>query len=166
MTPTEPHDTFHRRQGEILGISLNVEICLEEFISFYFLRMQAEKICVFNDLILFKMTFDRKISLFEDICKHEKIYDAAIRDTIKTMNSVKDIRNKVAHFASSYLQPSDDPKSAKILLQSRKSRLNVVKENLDVTEKLVQDIGKRYFSIIKEVAEVHNRLIELEKKND
>lgn len=166
MTPTEPHDTFHRRQGEILGISLNVEICLEDFISFYFFRMQTKKIRVFNNLILYKITFDRKISLFEEICKHEKIYDKIIRDTIKTMNYVRETRNKVAHFASSYLQQSDDPKSAKILLRNRKSRLDVEKNGLDITEELVQDIGKDYFSIMKEVIEAQNRLIEKEKKNN
>ncbi len=166
MSPTEPHATFHRRCGEILGISLSTEVCIENFITEYFFRQEIKKTYEFEDLILRPMNFNLKVALFKEICKNNKITDSTIKNTIRDLNFVRNTRNKIAHYLSTYEQLSDDPRNGRIILLRKKSSKVRGKDTLDVTDELVKEISVRYFSIMKGVVETHNRLIELEKKND
>jgi len=163
MTSTEPHATFHRQCGEILGISLSTEKCIENFILHYFFEKMTMKMHVFKDKILYQMNFERKIDLFKGICKYNKISDDAIEKVVQDINFVKDVRNKIAHYESIYEGPSKYFGDAKIILWRKKSTVVRGKDSLEVTEKLLQEIVERYFSVMKGIAEVHNRLIMLEK---
>ena len=162
MNPLEPHDTFHRRSGEILRIAVNVESELELFLSNYFLGVSSSKDNIFRDEILLNMGFERKITLFKKICKYEKFNQKKLASIIDDCNFVKDIRNKIAHFGSTYEGSPEDPKNAKLILWSRKSLVHR-KDSLDITEELSQEIGKRYFAVIKGVGEVYNFLIDKQK---
>ena len=75
---------------------------------------------------------------------------------------MSEIRNKIAHFLSTYVQ-SENQKDDKILLLKKKRTKPDGKDTLEVTDELVQEISKRYFSIMKGVIEAQNRLVELER---
>ena len=162
MNPLEPHDTFHRRSGEILRIAVNVESELEYFLTTYFCGISSYKNNLFEDEILLNMGFERKIALFKKICKHEKFNQKRLKSIVNDFNFVKEIRNKIAHFGSRYEDPVDNPDKAKIILWSRKS-VKYRKDSLDITDELSQEINKRYFSARKGIFEVQNYLIERQK---
>ena len=165
MSPLEPHDTFHRRSGEILRIAVNVEAELELFLSTYFCGLSSYKNNIFEDEILLNMGFERKISLFKKICKYEKFDQKRLAGIIDDFNFVKEIRNKIAHFGSTYEGSPEDPDKAKLILWSRKS-VKYRKDSLDITNELTQEVSKRYFSARKGMDEVHNYLLDRQKSGE
>ncbi len=160
MNPLEPHDTFNIYSGEVLRLAVNIESYLEQFISDYFIRPQNDRSRTFEDLILIKMNFDRKIHLFKEICKLEEINDDILKNVLKDINFIKGIRNKVAHFETTYEQLSDDPNDAKIILWNKKSYRERNKDSLDLTDKLMREIKERQFSALQGIVEIKKELHE------
>ena len=96
----EEHDKFSKNVGLVLSSALHVETTLEFFISNYFIKPQIDKTHFFNDSVLLKMNFEKKIELFKDICKREEFDKKEVKSIIKSIRHVQEIRNKVAHWQS------------------------------------------------------------------
>ena len=128
-------EKFKRNIGDILRMGIDVETELEFFISNYFIKPQNAKTFFFGDVIVSELNFERKKYIFRKICEREKFDEKEIKKTIKSIEYVQQIRNKVAHWDSERL--SEDT----IQLRKRKSH-TTVKDTLKVDEDLVKKIDK------------------------
>jgi len=151
-------EEFHRKSGEILRMALHVETTLDFFISNYFCYPQTYRTFLLNDSILIKMGFERKIKIFEEICKKEEIGPEEYRETIRAMNYVKDKRNKVAHYEAFVSNPEEG-----IKLQPRKSEI-FGREVLKLTDELIKKIDEERLSAIQGVTKIHLKLNEKLRK--
>ena len=160
----ETHHMFNRRSGEILRLAVNVEGFLEHFISTYFCD-HTHKTNLFQDEIIQKLNFDRKIKIFKKICKHIKYDQMKLQDIIKDIKFVQKNRNKVAHFESSYKEDPDNPENAEVRLWSKKS-LRYRKDSLVLTKELMEEINRCYLSIYKGTLDVQNYLLQLKNQSE
>jgi len=128
-------EKFKRNIGDILRMGIDVETELEFFISNYFIKPQNAKTFFFGDVIVSELNFERKKYIFRKICEREKFDEKEIKKTIKSIEYVQQIRNKVAHWDSERL--SEDT----IQLRKRKPH-TTVKDTLKIDEDLVKKIDK------------------------
>jgi len=70
------------------------------------------------------MNFSIKIISLEIFAKDNKIINSLIKKHNRIYELYKDIRNKIAHFLSTYVQLSEDPKDAKIMLFRKRENKN------------------------------------------
>ena len=132
---TKENEKFKRNVGDILRMGIDVETELEFFISNYFIKPQNAKTFFFGDVIVSELNFERKKYIFRKICEREKFDEKEIKKTIKSIEYVQQIRNKVAHWDSERL--SEDT----IQLRKRKPH-TTVKDTLKIDEDLVKKIDK------------------------
>ena len=132
---TKETEKFKRNIGDILRMGIDVETELEFFISNYFIKPQNAKTFFFGDVIVSELNFERKKYIFRKICEREKFDEKEIKKTIKSIEYVQQIRNKVAHWDSERL--SEDT----IQLRKRKPH-TTVKDTLKIDEDLVKKIDK------------------------
>jgi hypothetical protein len=146
---------FYKNCGEILRMALTVESSLDFFISNYFVSPQSRKTFFFEDLFLIgppAVGFERKIQIFEKICKEEGIKKERIDKIIKSTNFIKNIRNAVSHdeaFMSDVMEG--------IKLQKRKSEKHK-KDELKITDELVKEINEERLSSIQEIYKINGEL--------
>lgn len=139
---------FSRISGEILSMALGVESHLEFFISNYFIRPQNDKTFFFNDTFMIKSTFERKVQTFKDICKREKFDEAKINETLKSINFVKEARNKVAHWQGEKM--FDKP------LRLRKRTSRTKKEDiLELNEDFLKEVDSERLKALQGIDELY-----------
>jgi len=149
----EENQIFHRKCGEILRMSLNIESKLDFFISNYFCSPQSYKTFLFEDLILVEhMGFGRKIEIFKKICKKEDIDKERIDKIVEAVKFVNNIRNRVAHDEAFV---SDRKEGIK--LQKRKSA-TYKRDEIKITNDLVMEVGKKRSFSIQEIARLYVEL--------
>ena len=155
MSVQKETEKFHMRCGEVLRMALHVESSLEFFISNYFCYPQSYKTFMFHDLMLVKNNFDRKIQIFREICKREHI--SGYEEIIKSVDFIKNIRNKVAHYEAVV----DDPKEGIVSLWSKKS-IRYKKDTIELTDALLKEIDEKRLSAIQGITKIH---VDLSKTN-
>ncbi|MHA1591394.1 MAG: hypothetical protein ACTSUP_02855 [Candidatus Heimdallarchaeaceae archaeon] len=88
---------FKRRIAGILFAALHIETHLEMAITAYVFK-GGGRMDFFNDHFLLRTSFDRKVQLFEIICKTELLFDQNVKNTIRSIKFVQELRNKAAHW--------------------------------------------------------------------
>lgn len=157
----ENNQIFHKNCGEILRIGLNIESNLEHFISNYFCSPQNYKTFLFNDLILVEMIgFGRKINIFKEICKKERIDKNQINKTVEAIKFINQIRNRIAHDEAFVYSQEEG-----IKLQKRKS-IQFKKDELKITNDLVEEINEKRLFCIQEINKIHIELSDPSRKYD
>ena len=144
---------FHRKCGELLSMALHVKSSLDFFISNYFCSPQSYKTFLLSDSILIKMAFERKIKIFEEICKKEEIKHEKFRGVIKSIDFVKQIRNKVAHHEAFVHGPEEG-----IKLRPRKYSATDKKHELKLTDELIGKVDKNRLSAIQGITKIRSEL--------
>lgn len=129
------------------------------FISKYFCYPQSDKEFLLSDSILIKMAFERKIKIFEEICEKEEIKHEKFRGVIKSIDFVKQIRNKVAHHEAFVHGPEEG-----IKLRPRKSVM-YKKDELKLTDELIKEVDEKRLSAIRGMTKIHSELIERFREN-
>jgi len=107
-------------------------------ISNYFVKPQNQKTFFFEDKILLKMNFQKKIELFKEICKREKFDKNKVSEIIKSIKFVQKIRNNVAHWQSESV-------GDKFQLRNRKSyttKKDLLTLDGELINKLVEESSK------------------------
>jgi hypothetical protein len=153
------NQNFHRNCGEILRMGLSVETAIEFFISNYFCSPQSYKTFLFEDLILIKLNFERKINIFKYICKEEGIDQERLNKIIDAVRHVQKIRNRVAH-DEAYVHNQEEG----IVIQKRK-RVQYKKDELTITDELVNEVNVKRLFAIQEISKIHMELSESSRKN-
>ena len=158
-TEIERH-VFHRNCGEILRMGVSIESQLDFFISNYFCSPQSYKTFLLIDLILLNLNFERKKNIFKLICKEENIQQKHISNILDAIEFVQTIRNRIAH-DETFL----DYQSEELKLQKRKSVIKK-KEELEISEELVQKVNDKTFFSIKEIRKIHMELSDSNRKKN
>jgi hypothetical protein len=149
-------EKFHLKCGEILRLGLSIEGSLEFVIAKY-LTSNINKECIIRDEILINVGFERKISLFKKICEAEDIDGRKLKEAVKVITFVKDLRNKVAHDGA-HMNAS----SSHIQLQTRRSILT--KEALtDLNDSTVEEVREKEQLAIRGIFEIYAILMDKDK---
>jgi len=139
---------FSKVSGEILSMALGVESHLEFFISNYFIKPQTDKTFFFNDTFMIKSTFERKVQTFKEICKREKFDENKVNETLKSINFVKEARNKVAHWQGEKM--FDKP------LRLRKRTSRTTKDDiLELNEDFLKEVDSERLKALKGIDEFY-----------
>lgn len=128
--------------GKIVSMALHIEDTLEFFISNYFIKPQNQKTFFFDNLILKKMNFEKKIEIFKEICKREKFDKTKFNEVLSYISVVQKMRNNFAH-----QQVIIDPSKKEILIGNRKKSL-LVQLDSEKTLKKVEENKKKALDII------------------
>ena len=146
-------EKFQFYSGQILRLAILIETNLDFFISSYFCHPQYYKTIFFNDEIVLKLSFDRKIQFFELICKEEDIEKETYQPIVDAMKFVQTMRNKVAHEDSVI----NDFKEG-MVLQRRGSPKNI-KEKTKLTPELVRKVEENVQISCSEIMKVFAHLV-------
>ena len=139
---------FSEKAGKVLSMALGVETDLEFFISNYFIHPQNGKTFFFNDLFMIKSNFERKVQIFKEICEREEFDAEKISEIIKSINFVKEIRNKVAHWQAEKV--FDKP------LRLRKRTTYTTKDDiLELNEDLLKKLDSERLKANKGISEFY-----------
>lgn len=155
----ELNNVFHKNSSQILGMALNIEMQLDDFIANYFVNPQNYRTFVLKDLIIVDMNFERKIKIFADICKKEKIDKTWLKEIRESIEFVKRIRNRVAHDQATFY-----PQEEKIVLQKKKS-VTYKKDELEITDTLVDEVDRKRLFCLQEISKVAIRISEPKKED-
>jgi hypothetical protein len=147
---SEDTENFHMNCGEILRLALNVESNLEFFISNYFIFPHTQKTFFLKDSIITKLSFERKIQLFEEISKKLDIKKEKSKEIINALRYVQNIRNKVAHNDALIM-------SNKISLIPKKLSFKK-EEQVEITDELVEKVNENVLTAIHGIAEFYRYL--------
>lgn len=141
-------EQFEKFRGKILSMAVHVESTLDSFISNYFIKPQNAKTFFFEDIILLNgyMSFERKINIFEEICKREKFNN--ISKIVESIRYVQKIRNNVAHWQVEISSPNQ------IILRKRKS-YTTKKDILELNEELIKILDEKRLKAINGINELH-----------
>ncbi len=93
----EDKENVQKFMGEILLSATAIESHLDYFISAHLFEKHNEKRDFFIEHFLLKTNFEKKIHLFKEICKNEKVNEDKVSRITKAMKNVQELRNKVAH---------------------------------------------------------------------
>jgi len=149
-------DAFHRNCGEILSMALSVEYNLDFFISKYFCDPKTDKDFLLRDLILIeRLGFERKVQIFEGICKKAKIDEEEFKKVAKSMRYVQKIRNKVAHYEACI---GGSPVG--VTLQTRK-REKRKEDELKPTDELIKKVDDERMSAIQGLTKIYREMSNL-----
>ncbi len=141
-------EEFHRRCGEILRKTLNVECHLESIISDYFCYPWHYNGHLFRESIMSKVGFERKIEILQDICKNEGVkFKPELR---KVIRFVKNVRNQVAHIEANAV----DNGLGIELRQFRKGK----EKKLEITEELMHEFEENQSFTYNGLSELHLEL--------
>ena len=146
---TELDNEFHRKRGKALNIALAAENHLEFFIYQYFIRPQTSKTFFFDRVIVQAISFVQKINVFNEICKREKFDDRKVKEIIKLLNSIRETRNKIAHW-----ETMADPQKMEISLM-RSGEIMDARNFLKLDDKLINDLDEKRFKAMQEITELY-----------
>lgn len=138
--------------GRIISKALHIEDYLEFFISNYFIKPQNLKTFFLNNYIIQDLSMEKKIVLFDKICKREKFDKKKTNEALVSIRIVQETRNNFAH-----QQVIFNPSNKEIHLGNRRKGflppLNVqekFREVEDETSKAIQIIVEFYEKYQKE----------------
>jgi len=151
MGQKEIREEFNRKVGEVLRIALNLEANLEYYIATYFVRpprnhknyfqVLSERRTFFEENVLQQLNFEKKKKIFVDICKKEECNPREIRETVKAIDFIQRIRNRVAHWHMTQTKEDEPYLTNKIDIPQEH-------EKLKLSEKLMDDIAKARFKTV------------------
>jgi len=184
----EGNEEFNRKCGEILGISLNVEQGIEHFISAYcgycgsyietvngiptVFQTQAtkENIHRIQRLIQPRLDFGKKIEIFEDICRAEKVNGEKQKSILNKIKRIQSVRNQVAH-GERYSAPSLKPKLRKkrrrflSLEDDFRTFFQEDKSSLELSDELLKELRKDQIDIVAYSYALLNELLKRRESN-
>ena len=144
-------EEFNQNCGEILRWTIHLETTLEIFICDYFEIIGSDRKKLFRDLVIYKMSFERKFQIFKKICKEERIPPERINKISINFKFIQEIRNKVAHGQALW----DIDNKMKVYKKSS------IIEEIDYTEinsALVKEIEEKVTLALKEINNINNEL--------
>jgi hypothetical protein len=146
------YDEFNRRCGEILNIAAYTEEIFEWFISGYFCNTiyDSDKNSSLEKIFLVRMDISRKLEIFENICKYEKIKKELIHAILEDAKYIQRIRNTLVHRD---IYPGD----FEIMVLKKGEPYNK-SALLKVTDDLVKKVHDCNSNVAMGVAEIQHRL--------
>lgn len=154
---TDPREITNKRCGEILGLAVNVEEHLDLFLSHYFCGYN-QKSNLIQDEIFQNLNLDRKIKIFEKVCKFEKFDQKKLKQTINDIRFIQKIRNKIAHDETQFESPPGKPEEGEIRFWSRK-HTKYRKDSLVLTEELMDKMYNRFNSMYNGIIDAYKQII-------
>lgn len=150
-------EEFNENVGKVLNASLHVENLLDFFISNYFVKPQIDKTHFFNDILILKMNFERKIELFKDICKREKFNKEKVNSVVKSIKYIQGIRNKVAHGQSMATSLGDNVWH--IYLKKRTS-FTTQEDILELDKELMDKIDQERLDAVEGISKLYMKYVD------
>lgn len=139
--------------GEILRAGVYAETRVDLFVAGYFAGWDEKKAGLLNDLFLAEfLDFEKKNRLFKRICEVEDVPAKDINEVFNAAESIRKVRNKIAHF-----EPVIEAPSGKVKLQPRKGTIQP-SERLEIDAALVKFVAERSAAVTQGLEKITQKL--------
>jgi hypothetical protein len=139
--------------GDILRAGVYAEMQFDQFIADYFAAGNKKKAGLLNDLFLAEfLDFDKKMRLFKRICEEESIPTKEINEVYNAAESIRRVRNKIAHY-----EPVFEAPSGKVKLQPRKAKVHP-NDRLEVNAALVKQTAEKSAAVAQGLAKIGQQI--------
>ncbi|HNR44132.1 MAG TPA: hypothetical protein PKH80_03110 [Methanofastidiosum sp.] len=150
------NEVFLRNCGEVLRLALDIETRLEYFIYSYFCENNSKGFMM-KDLFLLDLRFDRKVQVFQEICKKEKIDNKKLKVILKDIKKVQHTRNLIAH-GDAYSYPD------KGIVMQKRTTMTFKKNELIIDTNLMEELKNNHLRSMDGIIEI-KKFIENKKQN-